>query len=175
MSARQESKTERFERFKRDPTFIDAVCRMIVEYKKHPRHLAERMGVPRYALIRWLSEEQTEKFYSAMRAIGADVGLDARETIGKIGDPKKKFDAQMEYAGVLNRETFGARLKLEKEITVKVDAGLVGFASDLISRIAKRERPAIEAGQVSDAEVVSSPSTEAEPARQVRLPTKVEI
>ena len=97
----------------------------------------------RFAMFgRVLEEDLARKAeYEAALRIAADgyafdtlVILDGA-TPEDIAVAKARSDGRYRLAKALNRDRWGARLQVEKTVKVEVDAGLVGFAGELLARL----------------------------------------
>lgn len=107
------------------------------------RGACKEYGWPHGKVIEWLVDDADRcDAYRRAKYFGAHADVElAREIALASDEAKLKVDTLWRGAEANAREIFGKQLKLDKTVSVTVDAGLVGFAGALLERI---ERPVKE-------------------------------
>lgn len=94
------------------------------------------------AVLNWISENEERKVrYAGALQVKAEMIAHATLDIADGSDPemvgvsKLQIDTRLKLAGKWNRERYGERVSVDKTVNVVVDAGLVGFAGELLARL----------------------------------------
>jgi AcrR family transcriptional regulator len=112
------------------------------------RDVAKAWGVPKGRFLEWFTTQHGDLFDAALRVRAADLAIDAMNaalaaTPEDVAVRKLQADVALKLAAKFDRLRFGETVRVEKSVTVGVDAGLLGTAGELL-RIA-RERTIVGA------------------------------
>ena len=102
--------------------------------------IAKAWGVPVGRFTEWVMTKH-EVVYDAALRVRADQL--AHETVAiadgadadTVGPAKLQVDTRLKLAGKWDRGRYGEVVKVDRTITVTADAGLIGLAGELLSRI----------------------------------------
>ena len=99
--------------------------------------IARAWRVPRGRFVEWFTTEHAELYEAALKVRAADLALDAlraamEATPETVGVQKLKADVSLKLASKFDRARYGESMRLEKSVAIGVDAGLLGFARDLL-------------------------------------------
>ena len=118
----------------------------------------------RFAMFgRVLEEDLTRKMeYEAALRIAADgYAFETLEildgaTVEDIAVAKARSDGRWKLASRMNRDRWGERVLVEQKMSVTVDAGLVGFAGELLARLSapREERVVATITQETEAQII---------------------
>lgn len=130
----------RFEAVKADPNTPDEVFARIAKGDTL-RKIARAWRVPSAAFSEWYMLAHGDRYEAARVARAEDLIDEALETAVKDLDkdevPAAKLRAEllMKVASKYDRDRYGESIKVTRGVQVSVDAGLIGFASQLLDRI----------------------------------------
>ncbi len=136
---RARSGTDRLEAVKADPGAALEVFRWVAEGKRLSE-IAREWGCPRGAFAKWVMEKHGEVYDAALKARAADLALDALDaalsaTPEDVGVRRLQADVALKLAAKFDRARYGESVRNETAVAVVADAGLVGYASELLAKI----------------------------------------
>jgi hypothetical protein len=134
----------RFEALRADVEFPGVVFDWLCEGKElraiaSPK--APGLGLPKGLFIKWFMTEHADLYAAARKVRATDMALDAlnaalKATSKNVAVKALQAKVALHLAARWDREGYGEHVRVERAVTVGVDAGLLGFASELLTRIA---------------------------------------
>lgn len=106
--------------------------------------IARDWQIPRAAFSEWYMTVHGERYAAARVVRAEDLVQAALEAACAPADKddvpaaKLKADVLMKIAARYDRERYGEQVKLTREVSIDIDAGILGFACDLLARIGMR-------------------------------------
>jgi len=143
---------QRFEAVKDDPSSPDGVFQRVCEGESL-KDIAKAWEVPRGQFVRWFTESYSDLYDAALKVHAADLAMEVlaiadeqHEVMKKDGttyDPdvprdKLRVDTRKWIASKFDRDRYGEAVKVSRDVSISIDAGLVGFARDLLDHIDTR-------------------------------------
>ena len=122
-----------------DPESPEEIFRRLCEGERFGQ-IAKEKGLPKGRFHEWFMTQQ-RALYELARMVRAEdhalAALDAAmsATPQTAAVMKLRSDVLLKLASRLDREHNGDSLKVERDVTVKVDVGLLGTASELLGLI----------------------------------------
>lgn len=144
---RDEGPLERFEALKRDDGAPGEVFRLLTDDEPLTlREIAKLWRVPKGRFMEWFTSEQAPLYDLALKVRAADLALEAMQaaleaTPQDVAVRKLQADVALKLAAKFDRARYGESVRHETAVTVGVDAGLLGAASDLLALAASRLAP----------------------------------
>lgn len=108
------------------------------------RTIAKSWKVPPALFSEWYMTTHAERYAAARVARAEDLAYEAYsaslepDTKDDVPAAKLRADIALKLASRFDRDRYGESVKIEKEVNIGVDAGLVGFANDLLKHIGRR-------------------------------------
>lgn len=164
-----------FDVWKLDAKNWDEFFRLIVEDGLRLRDAAVKLKQPYTLVYPFIHDggEMEKRYTAALKAVARDhmdetvpIADSVRKTTipARVAAAKLAIEARQVYAAKADRERFGDVVRIEKEIKVTADAGLIGVAGDLL-RLVKKPAPAALPGRVFENEATAG-MAEAIPERE---------
>ncbi|MDZ4248680.1 MAG: hypothetical protein U0990_01130, partial [Candidatus Nanopelagicales bacterium] len=122
------------------------------------KEIAKQWAVPKGRFVEWFTTTHTDLYDAALKVRAADLALEAidiADTPEKGVKTKTRPDGSLEVsegdmiehrrlqietrkwlAEKFDRQRYGNTLKVEREVSVRIDAGLLGAAGDLLRLVA---------------------------------------
>ena len=105
--------------------------------------IAKAMGLPKGRFVEWYTVTHPQLFDAAMKVRALDLAFEALEaakaaTPEDVSAKKLLADVALKLAGKFDRARFGETVRHETQVNVVADAGLIGFAGDLLAKFARR-------------------------------------
>lgn len=113
------------------------------------RTIAKSWKVPPALFSEWYMTTHAERYAAARVARAEDLAYEAYSAslepttstapaFENVPAAKLRADIALKLASRFDRDRYGESVKIEKEVNIGVDAGLVGFANDLLKHIGRR-------------------------------------
>jgi len=125
--------------------------------------IAKEWGLPERDFLFYVAAngELSEECRRVRELVGVDLRLEGLEIVDgatpeTVGVAKLRSEYRKDLSIAMNKPLFGPTLKVERSVSVTVDAGLLGFASELLLRKSNRIPVTIEA---EPAQEVGAPKT----------------
>lgn len=162
MAVRQKT-VRAFNEWKLDPKNWDEFFRLITEDRLSFRDATVRVKQP-YTLVHPFVHDGAEleaRYTAVLKAVARDYmdqtvpiadSVRGTKIPAKVAAAKLAIEARQVYAEKADRERFGDVVRIEKDVTVTADAGLIGLAGELL-RMVKKPR-VLEHATAATAEVV---------------------
>ena len=121
--------------------------------------IAREKGFPKGRFVEWFMTTQTD-LYKLARVVRAEdhalAALDAAmsATPKTAAVMKLRADVLLKLASRLDREHYGESVTVERDVSVKVDVGLIGSAEELLRLIREKPVAMLEAKENADASAV---------------------
>lgn len=139
--------TKEFYEWVKDDAAIDDVLRRVAEGTKFSQ-VCKDIKRPYTLLYPYLhsTPELKARYEAALAARADDLmhetleiadALEGSDSAPEVAAGKVRIDTRQKIASGWNRERYGERLQLDKEVTVTADAGLIGFASTLLEKMSQ--------------------------------------
>lgn len=131
---------QRFEAVKDDPSSPDGVFQRVCEGESL-KDIAKAWEVPRGQFVRWFTESYSDLYDAALKVHAADLAMEAISIADADGDvprDKLRVDTRKWVASKFDRDRYGEAVKVSRDVSISIDAGLVGFARDLLDHIDTR-------------------------------------
>jgi len=131
---------QRFEAVKDDPSSPDGVFQRVCEGESL-KDIAKAWEVPRGQFVRWFTESYSDLYDAALKVHAADLAMEAISIADADGDvprDKLRVDTRKWIASKFDRDRYGEAVKVSRDVSISIDAGLVGFARDLLDHIDTR-------------------------------------
>ena len=144
----------RLEDVKGDAGAPGEVFRLLTaEESKTLAQIAKEWRVPKGRFVEWFTTKHPELYDAALKVKAADcadaaaqAALDA--TPETVQGQKLKGDTALRLASRWDRARYGESVKVERDVTLKVDVGLLGTAGALLERFRREKVVAPFYGQV---------------------------
>ena len=133
---------------KADPDVPSVIFQRLTEKETLPQ-IAKAWKVPKGRFVEWFTTEHAGLYDAALKVLAADYAIDAMNaalaaTPETVAVAKLQSDVALKLASKFDRARYGEHVKVEREVSVLVDAGLLGTAGDLLRRIAERKASALD-------------------------------
>ncbi len=137
----------RLEAVKADPLAPSVVFQRLCD-EEDLRDIAKAWLVPKGRFVEWFTTEHADLFDAAMKVRAADYAIEAMKaalaaTPEDVAVRKLQADVALKLASKFDRARFGETVRVEKTVSIGVDAGLLGTAGDLLSRMRERIVPGV--------------------------------
>lgn len=105
--------------------------------------------LPKGKFIDWYTTEHAERYERALKVVTEDIAHGVKDLLYTVTPKnyaavKVKVDGLLKLMAKWNRPRYGETVRVEKSVTVGVDAGLLGTAGELLRLMAKKEPRVIE-------------------------------
>ncbi len=115
------------------------VFRRLTEGERLPE-IAKAWRVPKGRFVEWFSTAHEALYDAALKVRAAELAMDALDaalaaTPEDVAVQRLRADVALKLAGKFDRDRYGERVKVEREVAVIVDAGLIGTAAALLDRV----------------------------------------
>ncbi len=105
--------------------------------------IAKAWRLPKGRFVEWFTTQHADLYDAALKVRAADLAFGAMQealdaTPETVAVAKLRADVAMKLASKLDRVRFGETVRVEKSITVGMDAGLLGTAGELLKKITLR-------------------------------------
>lgn len=153
------------------------------------KDIAASWTLPKGRFVEWFTTTHADLYDAALKVRAADLALEAlefsdgqpRQVVDAAGKPmfddagkpivvdpdpardKLRVETRLKLAAKFDRARFGETVRVEKEVRVSADAGLVGAIGDLISKVR-------QVGQVRAPRVIESEPAVTSPAAVLAAP-----
>lgn len=123
------------------------------------KDIAKAWQIPKGRLAEWFTTQHADLYDAALKVWAADLAVSALEaslaaTPEDVAVRKLQADVALKLASKFDRVRYGETVRVEKEIRVTADAGLLGFAGELLKKV---KAPIERAPRVIEAEIVQEP------------------
>ena len=126
------------------PETVDEIVQRVCEGERL-KVICKSKGWPYSVVAQWVAgNEKVQAAYEGALRIAADemaqetVEIADGATPETVGVDKHRTEVRMRLAEKLHRDRYGAKVQVEKTVSVEADAGLIGLARDLLNaRIGK--------------------------------------
>lgn len=146
----------RLQALKDDPNTPSVIFQRLTDKETLP-DIAKSWNVPKGRLTEWFTVQHADVYDAAMKVVAADLAIEAMQaardaTPEDVSVKKLLADVALKLAAKFDRARYGETVRVEKSVTVGVDAGLLGKAGDLL-RLAVAKRPLVIEQQKALAEL----------------------
>ena len=105
------------------------------------KEIAKAWGLPVGRFTEWVLMKHEGMYDAALKVRADQLAHEALERADgadaeSVGPAKLQVDTRLKLAGKWDRGRYGEVVKVDRTITVTADAGLIGLAGELLSRIA---------------------------------------
>lgn len=99
--------------------------------------IARAWKVPKGRFTQWFTTEHAELYDAALKVRACDLATDALQaaldaTPETVGVAKLRAEIALKVASKWDRARYGEAVKVEREVNIHVDAGLLGTVGDLL-------------------------------------------
>ena len=105
------------------------------------KEIAKAWGLPVGRFTEWVLMKHEGMYDAALKVRADQLAHEALERADgadaeSVGPAKLQVDTRLKLAGKWDRGRYGEVVKVDRTITLTADAGLIGLAGELLSRIA---------------------------------------
>ena len=135
----------RLEALKSDPGAPSMIFQRLADRESLPE-IAKSLRLPNGRFVQWFSVEHADLHDAALKVVAADLALEAMQaafaaTPEDVAVRRLQADVALKLAAKFDRARFGEAVRVERDVTVRADAALVGFAGALLERLSAPRQP----------------------------------
>ena len=136
----------RFESVKADPDSPSVIFqRMTADAPETLAQIAKAWKVPKGRFVEWFTTVHAALYDAALKVRAADLAFGAMQdaldaTPETVSVARLRSDVALKLAAKFDRARFGETVRVEKEVSVLVDAGLLGSAAELLRLMTDKGR-----------------------------------
>lgn len=140
---RDDGPMARFEAVKADPGVPDMVFAKVCEGESL-KAVAKEWAIPEGRFVQWFTTTHADLYDAALKVHAAELAMSvlaaADKGLDKDAVPAAKLyvDTRKWAAAKFDRARYGEQVKIEKDVNIGVDAGLIGFANALLEQMDTR-------------------------------------
>ena len=164
----------RFEQVKTDAAAPNMIFTKLTE-RMTLKQIAAEWQLPKGRFVEWFTTTYADLYDAALKVVAAEIALEALEIADEqnevvkesggtydpdVGRDKLRIDTRLKLASKFDRARYGETVRVEKTVSIGVDAGLLGTAGELLRLVASKPQRVIEHEQAEDTITLPPPSVD---------------
>lgn len=135
----------RFEEVIADPQTPGMVFGKLTDGERLPG-IAKEWRIPKGKFIQWFMTKHDELYDAALKVRAAELAMQALDEALEakpedVAVRRLRAEVALKLAAKFDRARYGESVRVEKSVSVAVDAGLLGAAGELLRLVVRGDRP----------------------------------